>query len=304
MLLSGGRAGWGRFLAGLTAVTLVMLGITASAGARGFCENEVIRDYAKPLERLPQVLALPFEGRLDFAPGRVSLGSLGRGPLQLGSGERGFSLSYSPYEAEATKPTRRLDWHVTSRLVEVDRRGRRIGEPELIEKHVERLWPTRRGLDFTFQVPGKPALYRLELVFENRGGKRLARFGENFRVLRATLDVGLALSATTLRPGETVRARLLNRGAAVLFFGLGRSIEYFDGTNWIGPPPGLRQGPIPAIGLFLPPGGSGSCWQATIPPDAPAGLYRFGVEFDFYKSYRRDEGGSQTVSSEFTVLPE
>jgi hypothetical protein len=305
MLVSGEGAVWQRSFAVLTAVAVGLLAAAPSATAID-CNNEVVRDYAKVLERLPAVRAVPFENGLNFAPGRVSLSPGGRGSLQLGSGERGFNLSYTPYYAESSAPTRRLDWLVTSRLVEVDRRGRRLGEPQKIEKQVKRLWPSYRGLDFAFQVPGKPALYRLEIVFENRHGKRLGRFGENFRVLRPSLDVDFSLNGTSFRRGEMVRAQLINRGAAILSFGLGQTIEYFDGTTWVGPPPGFGQHPVPAILLFLGPGESGSCWQATIPADAPPGLYRFSREIDYVKSSdpREWRRRSMTVSSEFTVLPE
>lgn len=300
MALSREKAGRYRWFAALAAVALGLLGSAPTAEAIG-CNNQVIRDYAKPLERLPQLRAVPF-GEPRFFPARVFLGSKGRGPLQLGSAERGFRISYSPYEVEATKPTRRLDWRVTSRLVRLDRRGQAIGEPEVIEKRVKRLWPTRRNVDFAFEVSGKPALYRLELVFDNRGGKRLARFGENFRVLRPSLDVDVVLNGTDFRRGETVEARLLNRGAAFLHFGLGRHVEYFDGSAWTAAP-AFRQGPIPAIGLSLGPGESGSCWGATIPSETPAGLYRFAIGFDYLLSSDPGERTSATASSEFTVLP-
>jgi hypothetical protein len=305
MMLSGEKA-WQRCVVTLTAVAVGVLVSAASAKAID-CNSKVVRDYMKPLERLPTVPAPPFGDDLYFAPDRVYLSTFRGGSLQLGPAKRGFSLSYSPYEVEATAPTRRLDWQVTSRLVELDRRGRPLGKPKKIEKHVKRLWPEsegNRGLDFSFQVPGKPALYRLELVFENRGGKRLARFGGNFRVLRPSLDVDFVLNDTTFHRGETVRAQLINRGAALLYFGLERSIEYFDGTAWGEPPPGFGQGLIPAILLHLQPGESGSCWQATIPATAPPGLYRFSKEFEYIKRPGFGKLRSMMLSSEFTVLPE
>jgi hypothetical protein len=302
MSLSRERLRWRCHLVALAAFALVLLGTAAPAEASGFCDTQVVRDYTKALKRLPSVPAPP--GRLNFGPARVFLGRAGIGPLQLGPAERGFNLSYAPYEAEATRPTGRLGWHVTARLVKFDRRGRRLGQPQEVERLVKRLWPVNdnhHGLGFTFDVPGKPALYRLELVFENGRGERLARFGERFRVLRPSLDVDFFLNRATFRRGETVRAWLVNRGAAFLNFGLGQTIEYFDGAAWTSPPVWTSSGPIPAIGLSAFPGTKTSCWSTRIPADAVPGTYRFAKTVDYATSAPFGRGTPLDLGAEFTV---
>lgn len=267
-----------------------------------FCQTGKVRDYEKPLKRLPAVPAPPLDDRLDFAPAGTYLGHFNYGPLQVGPGKRGFDLNYSPYEG--SPPSRRLDWQITSRLSMVNRSGARIGPPRTIEKYVKRLRPEGEGnLSFTFEVPGKQALYRLEIVFENKAGRRLARFGENFRVLQPSLDVDLILNET-YRRGELVRPWLVNRGVGFLFFGLGKAIEYWDGATWTAPPvkfPGVG-GPIPAIGLTAGPGETRSCWGTTIPADATPGTYRFRTDVDYSPSAPfRQPVTPLDLSAEFTV---
>lgn len=292
----------------LVALALLTSSVWLSATpARGdFCQTGKVRNYEKPLKRLPPVPAPPFDDRLDFAPARTFIGQFSPGPLQVGPGQRGFRLSFSPYE-ESPQPSRRLNWQITASLVTLDRSGERVGKPKRIEKRVKRLRPDSEnyhGLDFSFDVPGKPALYRVEMAFENSGGKRLARFGENFRVLEPSLDVDLVLNGTAFHRSESVQASLVNRGVGFLFFGLGKAIEYWDGATWTAPPvkfPGVG-GPVPAIGLTAGPGEKSSCWSATIPADAMPGTYRFRTNADYSPSAPlRRPVTPLDLSAEFTV---
>jgi hypothetical protein len=291
----------GRQLVGAGALAFALSCGTASAGMNTFCDTGVVHDYTTPLKRLSRIRPAPFGSPLSFGPARVFLGHFGNGSLQLGPGKRGFTLSFSPYEEGHFSP--RLDWQVTSRLLEVDRDGEQVGAPETIEKDVKRLRSVDdvgHGTEFAYDVPGRPALYRVEIVFENAKGERLGRFGENFRVLRPSLDVGLVLNGTSFHRGETVRAWLLNPGVAFLFFGLGRAIEFNDGTAWTRPPVEFPNGPVPAIGLSLGPGEKASCWQVTIPADAVPGTYRFTERLDYYFSFLGHRRPFE-ASAEFTV---
>jgi hypothetical protein len=293
-------------LAAIALAAVLVLSLPGSAGraeANGFCDDEVIRDYTKVLKRLPRVPAPPLDDRLNFGPSRVFVGRANLGPLQLEGGERGYVISYSPYEVDPA-PSGRLDWRVTSRLVKLDRRGKPLGKPQEIKKNVKRLWPNQGnydGLEFIFDVPAKPALYRQEVVFENASGRRLGRFGENFRVLRPSLDVGFLLNGTAFRRGEVVRAWLVNRGATFLSFGLGEQIQFNGGTGWTHPPVAFPSGPVPAIGLGIGPGVRTTCWSTTIPSDAALGTYRFVKTVDYSSQAPFGRGIPLELSAEFTV---
>jgi hypothetical protein len=286
-------------LHGLGALALLTssLWLCAAPAKADFCESQVIRDYAKVLDRLPAIPSPPLDEHLDFAPARVFLNHRTSGPLQIGRAERGFTLVFAPYE-EGDSASRRLDWQVTSRLVKLDRRGHRIAAPRTIGKHVKRL----RAVDFDFEISGKPAVYRLEIVFENGRGERLARFGEYFRVLRPSLDLDFFLNGTTFHRGEQVQAWLVNRGVAILSFGLFKTIEYYDGATWTNPPVPFPGGPVPAIGLAIGPGVKTSCWKTTIPTDAAPGVYRFATEVDHSTKAPFSSPNPLDVSAEFTVV--
>jgi hypothetical protein len=257
--------------------------LSAAPAKADFCQTGKVRDYEKPLKRLPRVPAPPSNGHLGFAPQGTSLGRFASVPFQVGPGAAGYVLTFSPKD-EDSRPSRRLNWRIEASLVKLDRSGKAVGKPRRIEKNVNRLRPVDLnylGLEFSFNVPGEPALYRVEITFENSAGERLGRFGENFRVLKPSLDVDLVLDGTTFRRGEFVRAWLVNRGVGFLFFGLGRVIEYWDGATWTAPPVKFPGGPVPAIGLAAGPGEKHSCWSTTIPPDAAPGTYRFRTNVDY-----------------------
>jgi len=297
MLLSGrGSSSREVCLVVLAAISLG-LWVAPAAEAADFCETTIVYDYAKPLKGLPASPSPPLDEHLSFAPARVFLGRHAYGPLQLGQGERGFSLSFSPY-SESNSASRRVGWQVTSRLTKVDRHGRRLAASQTIERHVKRV-PAGRGLDFGFDVPGKPAIYKLEIVFEDGAGKRLARFGEYFRVLRPSLDVNFFLNGATFHRGETVQAWLANRGVAFLSFGLEKTIEYNDGTTWT--PVQFSSGVVPAIGLGIGPGERTSCWGVTIPQNAALGTYRFAKTIDHSTDRLFFRSAPLEVSAEFTV---
>lgn len=297
MSLSRQRLGRRRWVAAAV-MSMALVGPATPAGA-DFCQSQVIHDYAKPLKRLPALPSPPVDDHLSFAPARVFLSRYSSGSLQLGPGKRGFALSFSPW-SEDNSASRRVGWNVLTRLVEIDRRGKALTAPQTIERQVKRV-PADDGLDFSFEVPGSPALYRLEIVFENGRGERLARFGENFRVLRPSLDVDFVLNGSSFHRGDEVKAYLVNRGASFLSFGLGQTIQYYDGASWVAPPVAFPGGIVPLIGLGIGPGVKTTCWGTAIPSDAALGTYRFAKTVDHSTGTLFARGAPLEVSAEFSV---
>jgi len=300
---------------GATALTvlavLVLSGWVSAptAASAGFCETEVIRNYVKPLERLPKLRGLPAGAELPFGPKGLSLRRKGgEQPLLFESKEVGFTLSYKRSEGGVPRP--RLDWLVTTSLVRVDRRGRTLRLMASSHRGVTRPGPrvprTEKGSHTPFRLSFdfEPGLYRLEIVFEDRAGQRLGRFGEYFRALRPKREAPrFSLNGTIFRPGDTAIARVENYGGGWLTFGVGYAIEFFDGSNWA--PVQLPFDAVPAIKLGAGPGVSASCWRYPIPGDAAFGLYRFvetveqhpGVKAPPVSSY----GTPFTLTAEFQV---
>lgn len=276
---------------------------TSQAGA-AFCETGIVHNYLKPLERMPEVRQAPVDQHLPFGPFRVFLGHTNRVPLQVGSGELGFHLSYSPFHLHKHFSPR-LDWLVTAQLTRVDRRGRSIELLGRIKKQVKRLRSSddrpRDTLHFSFEV-SNPALYRVEIAFRGRSKEMLARYGEYIRVLRPRFDAQLALDRSSFRPGEVVSPRLENYGTESLFYGLDYSIESYDGVSWT-PAPIKASGIVPAIGLGTGPGGAASCWNFRIPMDAPPGLYRFVREVEHAAGLFGHRGEPIALTAEFDIAP-
>jgi len=155
---------------------------------------------------------------------------------------------------------------------------------------------------FWFRLPGKPSLYRFEIEFRNRAGKRIGRFGRYLRVMRPRRDARLTLKATSFQPGETVSPRLENFGTESLLYGLGYSIESYDGATWSRSAID-RPRPVPLIGLRTGPGEAASCWDFTIPPDARPGLHRFVWSGRASRETIPGHNGGLKLTADFQVLP-
>ncbi len=287
----------------LWAATAILVAAAPSgASASSFCETSVVHNYLKPLEGLPSLRTEPTRQRLPFGPGNLFFGTNGQGPLivddpQVGSQEVGYFLDYTPTNPQPTG--KYLGWLVTAKLDRVDSTGR-VRESAGFKQV--------RGLRFrsshtlSFELSEEPALYRLEVVFRNDSGKRLGRFGRYLRVLESHPEERLTLLQSAYRPGETVVPRLENEGTDRLSYGLGYSIEQFDGAAWV--PTSLGPKFFLAIGLDSFPGEAASCWEFTVPIDTPPGRYRFRTSADAYKTTARQERPERSsLTAEFEVVP-
>jgi hypothetical protein len=270
----------------------------ASAAGAGFCETGVVRNYMKPLEAMPRLPEVPSTNELPFGPAGLFLSERAVGPIVSGSSLAGFALSFG---SPALTPSPRLDWTVAARLVRVARRerarrtiARRIALVKRIGSH-----GIRR---FSFRLPARPSLYRLEIEFRNRAARRIGRFGRYVRVLRPRRDARLILKTTSYRPGEAVSPVLENRGTESLLYGLAYSIESYDGAGWARSPID-RPRPVPLIGLRTGPGETASCWSFTIPLDAPPGLYRFAWSGMTSRETIPARNGRLELNAEFQVVP-
>jgi hypothetical protein len=281
----------------------LVAGAVPTAAAAISCENEIVHDYAKPLKRLPKLRQPPLE-TLPFAPARVFFDQIGRGPLITGSGKVGFSLSYSSYPNHHPSP--RLNWVVAVNIAEIDGRGRTTRVIRFIEEEVKRLRSAddEPSGDLLLAAKiSKPGLYRAQITFSRPSGERLGRYGGYVRLLRPTLDAGIALNKASFHPGETLIATLENRGAEALSYGLGYTIEGFYGVGWR-PAPISPSGPVPAIGLEMGAGEKSTCWSFLIPANAAAGAYRFAWFGEATRSTLRGQRATPLARySEFQILP-
>jgi hypothetical protein len=277
---------------GFTAVWTPASALGASE-PRPFCNGVVVRDYLKPLKRLPALRKPPAELHLPFGPRAVQL--LSSNPLQVGAGEIGFSLAYDALP-------RRLDWLVTAKLTQISAGGDAFGKLETRQVKVER--PSRGTFDdFFFTVSAEPALYRIEIVFRNKSNRKLGAYGEYFRVVPSRQDARLRLNATSYRPEKTVYARIENLGTVLVTYGVPYSIEWYDGSSWVKAPESPK-GPWILPLLFSQPGTSGNCFGFTIPAEMAPGLYRFVKSVNYSTESRRaGRRAPVTLTAKFEVLP-
>ena len=109
-------------------------------------------------------------------------------------------------------------------------------------------------------------------------------------------EVGLAVERASVHTGGAAFARVENRSAEPIEFGLAYRVQRFAGGKWRRAP-GAPHGPWIQIALALPAGRSGSCVRYDVPDDAPPGRYRFSR--DLIAGSRP----ARSFSAPFRVLP-
>lgn len=257
------------------------------------CPVAPTRDFSAPLRRFPSVRQLPPGGELPFGPPDAALSSLS-GSVQAGRGRVGYSLGLN----RRPPLKRRLGWQIELRVLKLDWRG-----------NERRLFAERRmslGVDqevgvediaISAPVPGAPAYFRLDIALRKKSGAILGRFSEYVRVVPATVNVRLLLSANVVKPNEAVLSRAQNRGSVSVAITVGNlRLERRTEAEWkvVPPkaPPSWSGGPL---GIGLVPGGAlGFCEAVRIPPQAEPGAYRLSERFSA-------NGHSRTVHAPFQV---
>jgi hypothetical protein len=269
------------------------------------CTTSVVQDYAAPLAAMPPLPSLAV-GRttLPFGPRGLTLIYRPGQQVTLPGSEQGVGFTLAA--AAARKRAARPGWLVITRMVKVSEAGRTERLIETRHARINQLTPhspTRLGLSGPASS-GEPGFYRFEIVFRNRAGNLIARFGGYKRVLVGNLDVRFSLEKTAVHSEETLEPRLENIGAAFLTFGLGTQIEVLQGANWTLAPFGNAP-PVPANGYgFIGPGEAASCWRQTIPAGASPGAYRASLHFSYQvRTGREPMGSAETRYAEFEIVP-
>lgn len=254
--------------------------LSASPARAGeLCETEVVYNYRKPLERLPELRQIPSHGKLPFGPAGLFLAGRDQGSLMpLAETDIGFTLVRERSASVEARRKRRFNWLVTAKLARLNTDGQ-VSALGWRQKHLTSL-RTGRKVPFRLPFPGEMGLYRLEIVFRDGAGKRLGRFGEYFRLLHPTKpNRRLTLNGDSFLPGETVTARAAEISFGWLALHDTNSIEINDGTTWKTAPINPSQLSL-LVAYLIGPGEATAepCWKFSIPSDASPGLYRFVVK--------------------------
>lgn len=253
-------------LAALSLAVLATANRTAAAeGEPAFCERQTLHDYLTPLQRMPKLRELPYRRVAEPFFRGVRIGASGPS-LAVGGGSAGYQFQWD----------KNPKWDVTVRLAQVNENGavvlwiaeRRLRTgalrpAEIVEPH--------------FGLPNRPGFYRTMLMIRTSSGRKVAKFGNYYRVVRPKIATSFVTEAATYRPGETALARLDNTGAAFALFGEGFTVEGLRGETW-GPVP-EAPGPYTTGLQFVAPGStSGHCLVFPVPTAMPPGRYRLAQE--------------------------
>lgn len=236
-------------------------GAAAAEGEPSFCERTTLHDYLKPLQRLPELRERPFRRIAEPFFRGVRIGASGP-TLAVNGGSAGYQFQWDKnpgWDITLTLAQLRADGTVRRPLGERRSRFDDLGQALVTEPH--------------FSLPHKPGFYRTTLLIRSRSGRKLAEFGNYYRVVRPKIDDRLVAERPSYLPGETLFARLENRGAAFVLYGDGFDVEGMQGGAW--GPAGTGYTPL----HFVAPGTTGNqCLAFAIPATLPAGRYRLAQE--------------------------
>jgi hypothetical protein len=230
-----------------------------------FCKSEVLHDYLAPLKQMPKLRELPYRARGEIRFRGAYIGASGPS-LAVSGGSAGYQLQWD------TNPR----WTISVTFAQVNSRGKvirwmgerrfrlgRLAPATIVEPHIA--------------LPGAPATYRTTLVIRSHSGRKLAMFGNYYRVVKPRVDARLVPDAAIHRPGDTLFARLENPGATVVLFGAEFFVEKLEGEDWVPAPE--APGPFPTGLQFVAAGvTSRHCTIFPIPASMPAGRYRLREE--------------------------
>lgn len=283
----------------ITLIALLALSLAAVPGAVAaepeppFCEDRALHDYLAPLKRMPELREPPYRatGR-SFHLGGATVAASGSS-LAVGGGRSGFQLMWD------TNPR----WDLTVNLARVDWRGRFLWHIGWRHLRLGELRPATIA-EPNIALPRKPGAYRSTIVIRSPSGRKLAEFGNYYRVIKPSVRARLALSSSTYRRGETLFARVENPGAAFALFGQEYTIEKLEGEAWVRAPesPGPFVMPLYSI---APGRTSGHCIVFPTPTSMPPGRYRLSQEviFGWQGEPRNGEQIRPLLYAEFDLVP-
>ena len=236
---------------------------------RSFCKPRMVGSFLRPLSGLPERHPVPKSGRLPFAPRALSVDEVGTQAgyrLMSGGGEFGYEFFFE-------SPTiRRLGWIIKLQGFAVNRQGRvtqRLGTAQREIARIGGLLQPRALL----AIPSRPGFYRVDLSVESSTGRKLGAYREYLRVMAPEVSVRVGLSARTIGHGDEVMGRIENIGTTPIEFGAPYSVEYLSEQGWIRVAPQRSTWPRYTAVMYA--GSSGACMHFRVPPEFPAGQYRF-----------------------------
>jgi len=239
---------------------LVAEGSSAAESTSSFCAKETVKNYLKPIERLPRVRTVPSSGQLGIGP--ASLRIFPPREILATSGHAYFE-AHGSLDRRSTGP---LHWQVESSLFRIHPRSQDV----TLIAHKRKLVRSVQGFahaSFGFSKQVKPGVYRLDLEIKNDSGVKLKKYQQYFRALPARTDLRLGVNATSFHPGDTGLLRIENYGTVFADYGFGYRLLNENGEEV---PTGVI---FSNILLRLPAGTAGYCYPLVLPDELLPGEY-------------------------------
>jgi hypothetical protein len=261
-----------RVLIGSALLTALVLAVSAGSAVASepepepsFCEIQTLHDYLAPLRRMPKLRELPYRTSHEFRFRGVHIEASGPS-LAINGGRAGYQLQWD----------KNPGWDLTLTVEQVNRKGESVLWVGRRDTRLGRLAPAQIT-EPSFAMRDKPGFYRSVLVIRSDSGRKLARFGNYFRVVRPTVQARLVTDATSYQPGATLFARVENPGASVVLFGESFSVQHLEGGSWAAVPaaPGPFSSPLQFVAAGVT---SHHCPIFPIPTSMPPGRYRLAQE--------------------------
>ncbi|HEU5105944.1 MAG TPA: immunoglobulin-like domain-containing protein [Solirubrobacterales bacterium] len=248
----------------------MLIGAPSSVAFAAACPERYERDYLSPFRNLPRVRPIPQNGHLPFSPQHLVVRT--KSSLLAGGGSAGIEIG-----SDSRRGVYRLEWTVNVTVRRIDSAGSPLG---VVGSRTVRLWQQRsfwtEPLSLFIRVPNRPGLYQSEASI-SKDQRQLGKFTQYLRVVPRNVEVRLTLGQASYAKGETLHARIENRGTVQLSYGPGLALEEWNGGNWdeVGGPK-FFGGPV----IGIPPGTSGKCEHLPLPTDLQSGRYRVSMSLD------------------------
>jgi hypothetical protein len=240
----------------------------------GSCPTGVVRDYEKPLRRMPAD-RVPARGQLPFVPAGLFLSDLGVGRTVLQGSRVGYEINTTTRAVNPPEHFRRpvpLYWDVHMWLSAVDRRGK---PQRVVAKKRQRVGVLHRLREAEFFMRPKLGVYRFDMIIENWNGELLKAYRRYVRVLPSQYEVRIAVNRQALQSGELIIGRIENLGTLPVSIASrpNLKLERFSDGEWKSIEPGDADyfGPE---GILLD-GQYGFCRRLFVSSDTANETYRF-----------------------------
>jgi hypothetical protein len=263
----------------------------AAAEAPAFCGERFVRDYEAPLREMPRQHPSP-EGELPFGPRNFGIHRIDRTPLALEGRRFGYRFGGKNEGARVLD----LDWRASAVARAVDARGRAgavVGRRHWRAHRIKDLSP----LEIAFPAD-HPGYFRVDLRIATLDGRRHLAYRDYFRVLRRSNEVGVRVSAESVRPGEPVWGLLENAGAGQLSTLGYLELERAEAGAWVSVPLPPTPRSVMGVRWVIGPGEVGWCQRFDVPADAVSGLYRFSTPVNLANTQKQVR-----ATGSFTVAP-